>query len=884
MLRVLQRLTAATLSLTLTLGVPLTAFAQQPARSTDDKVSLNFVDVDIPAVLRALSLFTKRNYLYDPRVKGKMTLVSDQPVDRQTAMNMLAGSLRLQGYAIVEVGGVTRVVPEADAKLQGSAMSVEDFDRRGAGGGRNVSAPAAGAPRAPGGEVVTRVFPLKYENAANLVPVLRPMVPPNNPVNAYPGNNTVVVTDYADNMERIARVIASIDVPTSIDTAVVPVRYAIASDVAALASQLLDAQQQSADATQRIAVIADPRTNNVVIRSGSPARTALARDLVMKLDTQQSGAGNLHVVYLRNAQAVRLAAVLGGLLTGQGANAPGANGAGGQGQRSGGGGAAVQQGGSQTSQGGSGNTYTPTGMGSGSTSGTSSSSSGIGSGQQQAIARVDGSNNMQPVSYSGNGATVQADPATNTLIISANEPQYRSLREVIDMLDQRRAQVLVESMIVEVNETQAAQLGVQWFGATNGGLNTNGTSVIGGSNLGGSGLNLTSAATTIDALPGGLSVGLLRGTTTIPGVGQILNLNLLANALKTNGGANILSTPNLMTLDNEAASIMVGKTVPFVTGQYVTSGSGSSTNPFQTIEREDVGLKLNIRPQISEGGSVKLDIYQEVSSIDATSSTSTSGIVTNKRAIDTSVLIDDGQIIVLGGLLQDSVSTSNSGVPGLSSIPIIGALFRDDSRSREKTNLMVFLRPHVVRSSQDAMGVTLDRYNYMRRAQSVVQPGDHWALPDMNAPILPPANVPGAPNGAYDLRPAAAAETLKQAPPQSTQSFAVRQLPETPRPPDEVIRANLPIGVTIASDPSALYGDTQSTKTTLQFATANGQDQAENIAARVRMSGLDAYNQPGPGGQGYVVRSQVPRDARSVDTALSLLKQLGYKPELVTQP
>jgi len=892
MLRVLQRLTAATLSLTLTLGVPLTAFAQQPARSTDDKVSLNFVDVDIPAVLRALSLFTKRNYLYDPRVKGKMTLVSDQPVDRQTAMNMLAGSLRLQGYAIVEVGGVTRVVPEADAKLQGSAMSVEEFDRRGPGSnGRNggYGGAAATPARVAGGEMVTRVFPLKYENAANLVPVLRPMVPPNNPVNAYPGNNTVVVTDYADNMERIARVIASIDVPTSIDTAVVPVRYAIASDVAALASQLLDAQQQSADATQRIAVVADPRTNNVVIRSGSPARTALARDLVIKLDTQQSGAGNLHVVYLRNAQAVRLAAVLGGLLTGQGANAPGANGAGGQGQRNGGG-AAVQQGGSQNSQGGSGNTYTPTGMGSGSTNGTSSSSSGIGSGQQQAIARVDGSNNMQPVSYSGNGATVQADPATNTLIISANEPQYRSLREVIDMLDQRRAQVLVESMIVEVTESQAAQIGVQWFGATNGGLNTNGTSVIGGSNFGGSGLNLSSAASTIDALPGGLSVGLLRGTTTIPGVGQILNLNLLANALKTNGGANILSTPNLMTLDNEAASIMVGKTVPFVTGQYVTSGSGNSSNPFQTIEREDVGLKLNIRPQISEGGSVKLDIYQEVSSIDTASSTSTSGIVTNKRAIDTSVLIDDGQIIVLGGLLQDSVSTNNSGVPGLSSIPILGALFRDDSRSREKTNLMVFLRPHVIRSSEDSRSVTLDRYNYMRRAQSVVQPGDHWALPDMNAPILPPANVPSvsnspAPAGTYDLRPGNAAQTMQQqSPPQSTQSFAVRQLPETPRPPDEVIRANLPVGVTIATDPSALYGDGKDTKTTLQFATANGQDQAQSIAARVRMSGLDAYDQPGPGGQGYVVRSQVPRDARSVDTALSLLKQLGYKPELVTQP
>jgi general secretion pathway protein D len=289
-----------------------TAYAQQ----ADNRVSLNFVDTDIPAVLRALSLFTQRNFLVDPRVKGKLTLVSDRPVDSGQALAMLTGALRLQGFAIVEVGGVTRVVPEADAKLQGSAVVGEP----------RPPVPVAAFAKGAGGsgEMLTRVFPLKYENAANLVPVLRPMVPPNNPVNAYPGNNTLVVTDYADNLERIAAVIARIDVPSSIDTDVVPVRSGIASDIAVLASQLLDTQ--SSDPTQRIAVVADPRSNSVLVRAGSPARTRLARDLILKLDAQQNRAGNLHVVYMRNAQATRIAEVLGGLLAGQANSAPGAGG------------------------------------------------------------------------------------------------------------------------------------------------------------------------------------------------------------------------------------------------------------------------------------------------------------------------------------------------------------------------------------------------------------------------------------------------------------------------------------------------------------------------------------------------------------------------------
>ncbi len=850
---------------------PMAGKAQ--AQQADNRVSLNFVDTDIPAVLRALSLFTKRNFLVDPRVKGKLTLVSDRPVDSAQALSMLTGALRLQGFAIVDVDGVTRVVPEADAKLQGSAVVGDPRPAPAAGGAGKAPVPVADFARGRSGnsgEMLTRVFPLKYENAANLVPVLCPMVPPNNPINAYPGNNTLVVTDYADNLDRIAAVIARIDVPSSIDTDVVPVRSGIASDIAILASQLLDTQ--SSDPTQRIAVVADPRSNSVLIRAGSPARTRLARDLITKLDAQQNRAGNLHVVYMRNAQATRIAEVLGGLLTGQANSAPGAGPTAGTGSPLG------QGGGSRPPQASASNGNTGLGMSSNAANSSGNAKGGL-SGDQDRIARDDSGN--QAVSYSAGGATIQADPATNSLIIAAPEPLYRSLREVIDQLDQRRAQVLVESLIVEVSEQAAAEFGIQWMtGAGN--INGGGTSFIGGTNLGGSGLS-GKGPTSIDALGGGLSLGVVKGTVDVLG-NKVINLGVLARAMQNSGEANILSTPNLLTLDNQSASILVGKTVPFVTGQYVTNG-GNNNNPFQTIQREDVGLKLNIRPQISEGGAVKLDIYQEVSSIDESSSSATTGIVTNKRAIDTSVLIDDGQIIVLGGLLEENVTLTSNNVPGLSSIPVLGSLFKYDSRKRTKTNLMVFLRPYVVRDARQSASVTMDRYDYMRRAQGNAQPGDHWLLPNMQAPMLPPSgSAPSVSNNAYDMRPDQLAETMRRPPPTTVESFAVRQYPAARQTSDpaQPIRASLPLGVSVARDPSSLYGETESASATLQFASVKTRAEADRIAQRVQASGLQAYVQTGPGGMGYVVRSQVSKDPGTISTATALLKELGFKGELVS--
>ncbi|HCF7729196.1 TPA: type II secretion system secretin GspD [Pseudomonas aeruginosa] len=689
----------------------------------EQPVSLNFVDTEVEAVVRALSRATGRQFLVDPRVKGKLTLVSEGQVPARTAYRMLTSALRMQGFSVVDVDGVSQVVPEADAKLLGG--------------------PVYGADRPAANGMVTRTFRLRYENAVNLIPVLRPIVAQNNPINAYPGNNTVVVTDYAENLDRVAGIIASIDIPSASDTDVVPIQNGIAVDIASTVSELLDSQGSGgAEQGQKTVVLADPRSNSIVIRSPSPERTQLARDLIGKLDSVQSNPGNLHVVYLRNAQATRLAQALRGLITGD----SGGEGNEGDQQRarlSGGG--MLGGGNSGTGSQGLGSSGNTTGSGSSGLGGSNrrgGAYGAMGSGQGGAGPGAMGEENS---AFSAGGVTVQADATTNTLLISAPEPLYRNLREVIDLLDQRRAQVVIESLIVEVSEDDSSEFGIQWQAG-----NLGGNGVFGGVNFGQSALN-TAGKNTIDVLPKGLNIGLVDGTVDIPGIGKILDLKVLARALKSRGGTNVLSTPNLLTLDNESASIMVGQTIPFVSGQYVTDGGGTSNNPFQTIQREDVGLKLNIRPQISEGGTVKLDVYQEVSSVDERASTA-AGVVTNKRAIDTSILLDDGQIMVLGGLLQDNVQDNTDGVPGLSSLPGVGSLFRYQKRSRTKTNLMVFLRPYIVRDAAAGRSITLNRYDFIRRAQQRVQPRHDWSVGDMQAPVLPPTQQ-GIPQAAYDLRP-----------------------------------------------------------------------------------------------------------------------------------
>jgi len=695
--------------------VPVTrAGAALRARDAEagDPVTLNFVDTDIGAVVATLARFTGRSFVVDPRIRGNLTLVSEAPLAPNAAYAMVLSALRMQGFAVIDVNGVSRVVPEADAKLHASPV---------------IGASDTGA-AARGGEIVTRIFPLRYESAEALIPVLRPMIAQNNTISAFSGNNTLVITDYADNLDRIAAVIANIDTPAALSSDYLPVQYGVALDVAAIASQLLDAQAR--DANERVAIVADPRSNALLVSARSPERLDLARSLIARIDVPQARAGNLHVVNLRNAQATQLAEVLRGALSGQGGD-----------DLSGAGTSisALSDAGGMRDAGG---------LGSSSRNTAESKTAPQGTTQTRTGSAGSAASANRSMSFRAGDATIQADPSTNTLIISAPPPLYRSIREVIDLLDQRRAQVLVEALIVEVNAENAAELGIQWM-AGGDRIASGRTSVIGGANLGGSGLSAT-GTTTIDALGQGLSLGLVRGVTDILS-NSVINLGVLARAMQRLSGTNVLSTPNLMTLDNEEASIIVGRRVPFVTGSYTTSGDGAR-NPFQTVEREDVGLTLRIRPQISEGGTVKLALYQEVSSIDAIASQVTDQLVTRKRALETNVLVDDGQILVIGGLLEESVDQGTATVPGLGRIPLLGRLFRYDTNNRTQTNLMVFLRPHIVRTSGDAASLTLDRYNYMRASQTrLPQDTMHQLLPDMSRLPLPVLEQ-NAQTGLLDLR------------------------------------------------------------------------------------------------------------------------------------
>jgi general secretion pathway protein D len=343
---------------------------------------------------------------------------------------------------------------------------------------------------------------------------------------------------------------------------------------------------------------------------------------------------------------------------------------------------------------------------------------------------------IQPSAQPSTGGQIQADPATNSLIITAAEPQYRQLRAVIDRLDERRAQVYVESLIAEVNADKAAEFGIQWQGP----IGNKGDKNIGllGTNFSVGGQNILSLATqpvgTV-APSTGVNLGLLRN------INGVYVLGLLARALQANGDGNILSTPNLLTLDNEEAKIVIGQNVPFVTGQYTNAnvGGNGSVNPFQTVERKDVGITLRVKPQISENGTVRMQIFQEVSTVQASSINSTTGLITNKRSIESNVLVEDGSIVVLGGLLKDAYSDADQKIPGLGDLPVVGNLFKSTQRTRTKTNLMVFLRPVVLRDGERTDRLSLDRYELMRGMQVESQPTPSIITPVNQGPLVPPA-------------------------------------------------------------------------------------------------------------------------------------------------
>jgi len=690
------------------------AFALPPALAQEsaNAAALSFVNADIESVIKAIGHYTGMTFIIDPRVKGTLTLVSEKSLSKSEAFGLLTSTLRLQGFAVVTSGeGYAKVVPEAEAKLQSTPTQV--------GGVR--------ASKATGDQIATQVFYLSYESAANLTAVLRPLISPNNSIMANPGNNTLVVTDYADNLKRLARIIAALDAPVAADLDVIPIRNAIASDIAQLVQRLME--PAAGGDSGRVTVLADPRTNSVVIRAPSQARANLARNLITRLDQESSSKGNIHVVYLKNADASRVAQTLRAVVSQDASAVP------------------VQQ------QGTSGSSITSA------TGSQNGGGSGLGGQQgQQSSTGMGGTGNTfgQQSQLTAQGAGggqgsgfIQADASTNSLIITAPDAVYRNLRSVIDQLDVRRAQVYIEALVVEVNSNKASEFGVQWVGATGDSDSKYRFGGVQNYNGGGSSnsiVNLALAAsqgtsgTTAPSIPTGLTFGLFRQ------VGGELGLGAVARALESDGNANILSTPNMITLDNELATIKVGQNVPIITGSYTTSGNNSG-NPFQTVDRQDVGLLLKVRPQISEGGTIKMAIYHENSSVDASTRNLASGLTTNVRAIESNVLADDGQIIVLGGLIEDTEGDGEEKVRGLGDIPVLGNLFKYRTRTRNKTNLMVFLRPVVVRSKDASNSIAMDRYEYMRAAGAAGQPESSPLLRDLGAPLLPPLTGGQPPSG-----------------------------------------------------------------------------------------------------------------------------------------
>ena len=660
---------------------PATTANSKSLARTDSGITLNFNNSEISDVAIIIGTLMEKNVVVDPKVKGSMTLRSITPVTPGEAFVLFSAQLRAQGFAIIEVDGLYTVLPEAEAKLRA---------------GKTASGPLR---KSDGGQVLTKIFKLEYESANSLVPILRPLISPNNTINAVPNSNALVITDYADNLNRLARIIASLDKDSYGALEVIRLKHALAVEIVPLVREVIDTAsappgRQKKDIDMQPIVVADARTNSLLIRGTSAATLTLIRSVTDQLDQpaaegEVKASRDIHVVRLKNANAEELAVTL------RAALASSLN---------------SDKSGAQPS-------------------------AAISAQQAAAISRGTTAASKNATS----GGQIQADTSTNSLIISAPEEQYRQLLSVIDKLDARRAQVYVESLIAEISADKLAEFGVQWqgvLGSTGGGavgiLGTN--FALGGANI----LDVTRGAATGNVpLSTGANLGIVSR------VGGQPTLGLLARFLQSSSDANVLSTPNLVTLDNHEAKIVIGQNVPFVTGQYTNNNSANgSVNPFQTVERKDVGLTLRVKPQISEDGTVKMQIFQEVSRLDPGSVNSAAGLITQKRSIESNVLVDDGSIVVLGGLLQDDAGQGDQKIPGLGDVPIFGNLFKAESKSRRKTNLMIFLRPVVLRDATDVEKFSTNKYNVIRDQQLQQQPQPGTDDNRQDSAVVPELKLP----------------------------------------------------------------------------------------------------------------------------------------------
>ena len=647
--------------LTVVLGLAATGqVAAQGASSP--RITPNFKDADITQVIEAVAAATGKSIIVDPRVRAQVTMLSATPMTPDAFYEAFLALLQVHGFVAVPSGKTVKVIPDANART----VPGNDLPDR-------LSATSD--------ELVTQVVGVRNVSAVQLVAILRPLMPQNAHLAAYPSSNMLILADRANNVSRMLRIIRRIDQESDADVEVVPMQNASANEVVRTMTALNPQQTQAEGGMAPLRAVADERSNSILL-AGDKTQRLRARTLIAYLDTPLVGGGDTRVRYLRYADAEKIAAKLKEQIGAPGGTAPGAAGA------------------------------------------------SAGTGAERST-------------------TIWADPGTNALVVTAPAKQMNALMSIVDRLDIRRAQVIVEAIIVEVSADKAAELGVNWVldGSQSGNVVGGFIEPVGGVSI----IDLARAVndpTTLTSAPRGTTIGVGRLKDT--GV----NFAAVVRALRGDSTTNIIATPSIVTMDNEEAEIKVAQEVPFLTGQYTnTSGGGTPLAPFQTIQRREVGTLLKVTPQINEGDSVMLKIEQESSSI-AASSAGAVDLITNKRTISTRVLIEDGGTVVLGGLIQDSQTGGEQRVPFLGRIPVIGEAFRTRSAKKNKTNLMVFIQPRILRDGLDATLETNQKYNYIRDEQRrlgpqreilPLLPGEPRAeLPPLlqPAPAVAPAQTP----------------------------------------------------------------------------------------------------------------------------------------------
>ena len=618
--------------------------------------TVNLKDTDIQEFIEFVADVTETTIVVDPSVKGKVKVISSKPVSKAELYDLFLSILDVHGYTAVRSGAVVRVIPNKNA--------------------RSAPVDVISGTSVINDEYVTQVIRLENVSAAKLIPVLRPLVPQQAHMAAYAPSNAIIISDIRANINRMEEIIARMDQSAVKETEIIKLKYGVATDVVEMLKTLEKSRAgEGADANDEATLVADKRTNSVVVTADELSIEKRIKGLIDYLDIPLEQSGNVRVMYLEYADATEVAEVLTRVM--------------------------------------------------------------------QNLSRLDDEATGRNRSANASKSTIEADAGTNSLIITADTDEMAALEAVIARLDIRRAQVLVEAIIVEMEIVEGRELGLQWLFANDSGLY--------GSNISTSaaqqGRNATLAQAIIpeDSASEEIGVRNLAGALSqVPGttfgwgvVDQGLTMTTILNALESQGNANILSTPSLLTLDNEEAFITVGQQVPFVTGSYTNTGAANGVaNPFQTIQRENVGVTLQVTPQINEGDSVVMDIVQEVSSI-SQQVLSASDVITNERKIETKVLAKDGDIVVLGGLVKDDIQDSQQGVPLLSDIPVLGRLFRSDVVSVTKSNLLVFIRSTIIRDDADLAGATAEKYRYIREQQRERRDQGLRFLDDNVMPVLP---------------------------------------------------------------------------------------------------------------------------------------------------